>query len=73
MDDKPIYLNFLINVTQVGVARAQNELVNFAHTFRALLSSSDKEIDDFVKNTHNVNSTRVNNARILIFPVLFEL
>ena len=31
-----------------------------------LLSSSEKEIDSFVKNTHAANSARANNQKILI-------
>ena len=81
MDDQALYTNFLTNVAGVTVARAQNELLSFANTFRVLSSTSDKEIDTFVKNTHDLNSTRANNAKILIptqavmalKAILFEL
>ena len=81
MDDPVVYTNFLTNVAGVTVARARNELLTFANTFRTLLSSNEKELDRFVKDTHASNSARNNNARILIptqsvialKAILFEL
>ena len=66
MDDPALYTNFITNVAGVTVARVRNELLSFANTFRVLSSTSDKEIDAFVKNTHDSNSARANNAKILI-------
>ena len=81
MDDPVVYLNFITTVAGVTVARARNELLSFADTFRALLSSNENELDRFVKDTHASNSARANNAKILIptqsvialKAVLFEL
>ena len=81
MNDIPTFTNFLTNVAGVIVPRARNELLMFANTFRALLSSSEDELDRFVKDTHAANSARAANARILIptqalimlKAVLFEL
>ena len=81
MDDPVLYVNFLTNVAGVTVARAQNELLTFANTFCTLLSSNEKELEKFVKDTHASNSARANNARILIptrsvialKAILFEL
>ena len=53
----------------------------FADTFEALLATSEKEFNAFVKNTHSSNSARANNAKVLIptraiisiKAILFEL
>ena len=81
MDDPLIYENFIRNVAGVATNRNVNEVLSFADTFRMLLSTSEKELDTFVKNTHAANSARANNAKILISTsavmalkaVMFEL
>ena len=66
MDDEVLYLNFLVQTLQVQPERVVQEITTFADTFRSLLSTSDEDLDEFVKTTHQSNSARANNARILI-------
>ena len=81
MDNPAIYENFIRNVAGVTINRNVNEVLSFADTFRMLLSTSEKELDTFLKNTHAANSARANNAKILISTsavmamkaVMFEL
>ena len=81
MDDPAVFAAFVTNMLRVGVARVQNEIINFTNTFSDLLSNSEKDIDDFVTITHGSNSARANNAKIIIPPaavtalkaILFEL
>ena len=81
MDNPALFSAFLINVAGLTAARPRNEFLQFADTFRALLGTSEKELDSFVKNTHSSNSARANNQKVLIPPgsvitlkaVLFEL
>ena len=81
MNDPATFLNFLENVLQVRPARVREEVITFVKTFEDLLSSSDDEIDAFVKEVHASNSARASNAKLLIGSsvilglksVLFEL
>lgn len=81
MDNPVLFQNFITNVAGVTVARARNELLQFADTFMALLLNTEKELDSFMKNTHASNSACANNQQILIptgavmalKAVLFEL
>ena len=81
MDDNNLFEAFLANVAGVTVDRARNEILQFITTFTALLGTSEKEIDNFVKSTHSSNSARAANSRILIpttavitlKAILFEL
>ena len=81
MNDPTIFANFLENILQVRHARVRDEVITFVETFEDLLSSSDDEIDAFVKEVLSVNSARVTNTRLLITSnvilglksVLFEL
>ena len=81
MNDPAIFANFLESVLQVRPARVREEITSFIGTFEDLLSSSDDEIDAFVKEVHSGNSARATNAKLLIGPnvvlglksVLFEL
>ena len=81
MNDPPIFLIFLDNVLQVRPARVRGETFTFVETLEDLLSSSDDEIDAFVKEVHASNSARVSNAKLLIGSnvtlglrsILFEL
>ena len=66
MDDPVLFANFLQNVAGLTVARSRNEVLGFVDTFRSLLSTSEDELDSFVKNTHSSNTARNNNQRILI-------
>ena len=66
MDDNNLFEAFLAKVAGVTVDRARDEILQFIPTFTALLSTSEKEIDNFVKSTHSSNSARAANSRILI-------
>ena len=66
MDDANEFTTFLTNIGGLNVARARNEVITFVNTFEALLSTSEAEIDNFVKNTHASNSARAAAQRILI-------
>ena len=81
INDPAIFANFLENVLQVRPARVRVEIITFIETFEDLLSSSDDEIDTFVKKVHSGNSARASNTKILIGSsavlglksILFEL
>ena len=81
MNDPTIFASFLENVLQVRPARVREEVISFIETFEDLLSSSDDEIDAFVKEVHNRNSARASNAKLLVKSnmvlglksILFEL
>ena len=81
MNDPAIFANFLENVLQVRPARVREEITSFIGTFEDLLSSSDDEIDAFVKEVHSGNSARGSNSKLLIGSnvvlalksILFEL
>ena len=66
MNDPTIFVNFLDNVLQVRPARVREEIVFFVKIFEDLLSSSDDEIDAFVKEIHSSNSARASKAKFLI-------
>ena len=66
MNDPAIFLNFLDNVLQVRPARVSDEIITFVETFEDLLSSSNDEIDAFVKEVHANNGARASNAKLLI-------
>ena len=81
MNDNQVFEGFLQNICGLGVPRARTEVLGLADTFAALLSTTDDEIDAFVKSTHSANSARNNNSKILIpvatvlslKAILFEL
>ena len=66
MNNANEFTTFLTNTCGLTVPRARNEVITFVDTFDALLSTSEAEIDNFVKNTHASNSARVAAQRILI-------
>ena len=66
MNDPAQFTAFLTNLCGLTVARARNETIAFLDTFEALLSTSEEEIDNFVKNTHAANSARATANKILI-------
>ena len=66
MNDEIEFTTFLTDIAGINVARARNEVITFVDTFEALLSTSEAEIDHFVKNTHASNSARATAQRILI-------
>ena len=65
MNDPVIFLNFLDNL-QVRPARVREEIIAFVETFEDLLSSSNDEIDAFVKEVYASNSARASNTKLLI-------
>ena len=72
MDDQNIFTAFVTNILGVGTPRVRNEITGFVSTFFDLLSSSESEIDNFVKTTHGANSARAANARTLIPPGVIQ-
>ena len=66
MNNANEFTTFLTNLCGLTVLRARNETITFIDTFDALLSTSEDEIDNFVKNTHASNSARATAQRILI-------
>ena len=69
MNDPAIFANFLENVQQVRPARVRDEIITLIESFEDLLSSSDDEIDAFVKEVHSGNSSnsaRSSNTKLLI-------
>ena len=67
MNDTNKFTAFLTNLCGLTVIRARNETNTFIDTFDALLlSTSEEEINNFVKNTHASNSARAAAQRILI-------
>lgn len=66
MNNAALFSTFLQGSLGLTVARARNEIIDFIGTFSDLLSTSEKEIDDFVKTVHASNSARPANAKIVI-------
>ena len=66
MDDPVIFLNCLLSVLNVGATTACNEIIAFLPDFRALLTTPESQINEFVKNAHSSNSARTSNTKILI-------
>jgi hypothetical protein len=81
MDDPNLFEGFIRTIVGITTPRVLQEILTFANTFRALLASTSKDLDSFIKNTHSSNSARANNAKILIpagavvmlQSILFEL
>ena len=81
MDDINIFETFLTDVAGVITPTAIAAVTQYIGTFNALLSTRDKEIEDFVKNTHHSNSGLTARNKIYISPaavlslqaMLFEL
>ena len=79
MNDPPA--DFLENAQQVRPTRVRDEIITFIESFEDLLSSSDDEIDAFVKEVHSGNSAKASNVKLLIGSsvvlglksILFEL
>lgn len=66
MDDPVPFTTFITGVCNINTPRAQNEILGFANTFRALSNTTDEDLDNFVKETHSSNSARPANGKILI-------
>ena len=81
MDDQNIFRTFLQDVAGLTSATALRAVLSYISTFNALLSTRDKEIEDFVTNTHRSNSGLTARNKIYISPaavlslqaMLFEL
>ena len=58
MDNVLTFTTFLRDVAGVNTLRVRNEIQSFLPTFASLLTTNDKELDEFVKNTHSANSAR---------------
>jgi hypothetical protein len=70
MDDTPTFDAFVQNVLNVAVARARTELIAYIPTFRQLMTISEKDIDEFIKQVHSSNSGRAAAQRIVYMPSL---
>ena len=66
MDDDNLFELFLQNTLSITTGRVRDEITSFVATFRDLLATTDNDIDTFVKETHNSNSARNANTKILI-------
>ena len=66
MNGPTIFANFLDRILQARPPKVRQEIISFIETFEDLLSSSDDEIDAFVKEVHNGNSARSSNGKLLI-------
>ena len=66
MDDPALFEQFLTNLCGVTLPRVLNEVTGFIPSFRALLSSSNEDVQNFVTTTHASNSGRASNAKIVI-------
>ena len=71
MNDAALFSTFLSGPLGLTVARTRNEVTDFIGTFNDLLSTSEKEIDDFVKTVHASNSARPANAKMVIKASVF--
>ena len=68
MNNPVEFTAFLTNLCGLTITRARNETITFLDTFDALISTSEEEIDNFVKNTHAANSARIATQKIRIPP-----
>ena len=81
MDDPENFMQFLEGIAGITTQRVLNEITTFADTFTALLSSTEIELNEFVRNTHAANSARTAQQKILLpasavislQSILFEL
>ena len=58
MDDPVIFLNFVNNIYNVTVAISRKKILEFIPNFRALMTTQETQIGEFLKNTHSANSAR---------------
>ena len=81
MDDINIFEAFIRDVAGITTAPAIAAITQYINTFNALLSTRDKELEDFVTNTHRSNSGLTARQKVYISPsavlslqaMLFEL
>jgi hypothetical protein len=81
MNSREVFSNFLNDMAGLTIARNRNAMLDFIGTFADLLSTRDKELEDFVTNVHRSNSGLIAREKIYIGPaavlsiqaMLFEL
>ena len=82
MDDQNLFAGFLTNIVGLRQLRQRDAInENVASTFRELQSTSEDEINSFLKGNNSLNSNRAAAQRVLIEPhhiqsikaILFEL
>ena len=82
MDDQNLFAGFLTNIVCLRQLRQRDAIKeNVASTFRELQSTSEDEINSFLKGNNSLNSNRNAAQRVLIEPhhiqslkaILFEL
>ena len=70
LKDPVIFVNFLEHFVQVRFARVREKIATYVETFDNVLSSSDDEIDAFIKEVHSSNWARASNALVSFNVVL---
>ena len=68
MDDINIFEAFIRDVAGITTAPAIAAITQYINTFNALLSTRDKELEDFVTNTHRSNSGLAARQKVYISP-----
>ena len=68
MDNIALFSDFIQNVLRIAIQRNRQAVATFMPTFRAVLTTSDNDIDDFVKSIHGNNSRLQQQQRITIEP-----
>ena len=66
MNNSQLLRYFIENTLSVTSVRLVTEIIGFYDTLGTLLSTSEHEIDAFVKYTHAANSSRPLHGNILI-------
>ena len=72
MDDEPTFTVCVQNVLGVTIARACTELVVHIPTFRQLMTISEDDIDNFIKQVHSSNSGHAAAQHIVYMPSLAD-
>ena len=70
MDDTPIFNAFVQDILGVAVVRARTELIAYIPTFRQLMTISETDIDEFIKQVHSSNSGCAAAQHIVYMPSL---
>ena len=66
MDDPVLFNSFLLNTAGFTVMRSRAAIMGFIGTFTGLLALTQKEIEQFVKDTHAANSGLAIAERIVL-------
>ena len=66
MDDPAVFTDFVRNTLGLTTQRTIDVITNVLEPFGDLLEMNDGYIDNFVKDNHSANITRVSAQRILV-------